>query len=142
MHLKKDEGPVQCFKEMLRVVRAGGGVVAARDNADMFYVGGTSIMEAQREEFYKTLGADMYGGRRTHIWAHEAGVPWDKIETGSVAWEVSGLAGRKTWAGGAVSVAKNSGYQNAEQLEEDMSRWVQNDAGRLMALDGWVIVKT
>jgi ubiquinone/menaquinone biosynthesis C-methylase UbiE len=140
--------PVLALREMRRLVK-DGGIVAARDVAATFTVPEKPIL-AKQQKIYERIagerGAHTDGGKHTHLWAHEAGFPWDKIEASSAGWEFSGPAARRIWVEGAKNsmrtVAIGGGYATEEEMDEMGAGWEEwgNDEGaRFMGLDGQIL---
>lgn len=142
--------PVAALKSMRRVVKPGG-IVAIRDNVIVYAVPHSpAIVEFIRlyQEMSRDRGADAEGGKHNHIWLHEAGFPWDKIEIGHASWGYSGQEERSLFAGGSKETSraafKKAGKGSDEfydEVNKAWSEWEWKVEGKLMALDGWCVGK-
>lgn len=140
--------PVKALREMRRLVR-DGGVVAARDVATTVIIPEKPILVKQTQIYdriSRDRGAHTDGGKHTHLWAHEAGFAWDKIEMSCGAWEYSGPAERRAWVEGAKSsmraIAVAGGYATEQELDEigaGWEEWGNHEEARFMGLDGQIL---
>ena len=140
--------PVGALREMRRLVKPGG-IVAARDVATTIVVPMNPVLGKQLELFdriYSDRGAHADGGKYTHVWAHEAGFAWDKMEMSCGAWEFSGAEGRQAWTESAKDslrkVAVAGGYATEEEMDEARiawDEWGKKDDARFMSIDGQIL---
>jgi ubiquinone/menaquinone biosynthesis C-methylase UbiE len=140
--------PVKALCEMRRLVR-DGGVVAARDVATTILIPEKPILAKQMqiyERISRESGAHPDGGKHSHVWAHEAGFAWDKIEMSNGAWEYSGPAERHAWMEAAKNsmrtVAIGGGYASEEEMNQIRAAWEEwgnLEEARYMGLDGQIL---
>ena len=138
--------PVQALKEIYRVLRPGG-VAASRDNYLLRVHPAHNAIERNWDiyrEYSKARGGDPEGGLNSPTWMHSAGFKWENIQSGTASSEHSGAAGRKAWAKSqrpSMAVVYNQPVdeQFVKELGEELERFIENPAARIVAIDGWVV---
>ena len=140
--------PIQALREMRRVARSDGGIVAARESAQLlWYPENEGITKGQelRARVTRARGGSPDPGRLIHVWAEQAGFERARIRTSAGTWCFSTPEERKYWGGtmgarvtssGFASTAVDGGHATREELE-DIARgwedWVDDE-------DGWFVV--
>lgn len=139
------------LKEMRRVAKPNG-IISSRDVHHTTLIPADPVlvrMSDKYSDFVRGRGADLTFGASNHVKAHEAGFAWDKIETSSWAWEVSGREGRQAWAAAAKGTYATfradelkAGVVTDEELEvakQHWDAWAENLEARFVAVDGAVL---
>ncbi|KAK5162865.1 uncharacterized protein LTR77_011122 [Saxophila tyrrhenica] len=133
--------PVKALKEMRRVLKTGG-VLSLRDNIDLMHYPLDPWIQKNQDWFRdlsRKSGANPQGGSYTHDWTHQAGFPWDKIDSAVVSWSVSTLEDRRFWASGGKNAFRTmglkAGYGNEkdyDEIERAWEAWAEKDEGRMV----------
>lgn len=136
--------PVKSLSQVRRLLKPGG-VVGIRDLISFHQPGATDLMNQNLEQLFEvsrrdrgTHGSD--AGTVHHIWMHEAGFAWDKIDWGSVALEYP-KAHFPALKQGHMDLAamRRESEDYMKRLSADWDDYLVNPAARNMILDGWVI---
>ena len=146
MHLTE---PVRAIEEMRKVAKADGGIVAIADLAGRMTFPESAAMKANSEIFEKAAkdrGIHLDGGRYNHVWAHEAGFPWERIVSSTASYEHAGKQGRKAWVTGIKESLRGNvvkgGYATEEELDQHAAAWEdwqEMGEGRHVTIDGRVL---
>lgn len=148
--------PVQALREMRRVAKCDGGIVAARESAEYVWYPeneGVRAWWALTEKLSERKGCTACCGRRIHVWAKEAGFKDEEIKTGAGAWCFSSPEERAYWGGsmedrardsGLARMAVDAGLASKEDLEGMARGWrqfVEDDNGWFSVLHGEIICR-
>lgn len=140
--------PVLALREMRRVAKANGGIVAARESAEYTWYPENAGIKAWwdlTDKMSKAKGCRACSGRYIHVWAKEAGFDQAKIQKSAGAWCFSNPAERAYWGGsmeerakssGLAKMAVDGGFATREELDQMAQGWrdyVEED-------DGWYSV--
>ena len=141
--------PVLCLRDMRRLLKPGG-LAACRDSIQHIIQPETQPLAS----FYnlyrvssKAKGGHADGGKYSHIWANEAGFPWDHIQTSAGGWEYSGLPNRHIWAEGikyGTFPTVKAGLATQEEVEEHKvawEEWAKRDDARMFSIDGQILCR-
>lgn len=105
--------PVQALREMRRVAKSDGGIVAARESAQFAWYPdneGIASWFDLAAKMVKGKGSNPSPGRYIHVWAHEAGFDRAKIQKSAGTWLFSSRAEREYWGGSMAARAVSSGF--------------------------------
>jgi ubiquinone/menaquinone biosynthesis C-methylase UbiE len=134
--------PVRALREMRRVAKSDGGIVAARESASMTWYPDNAGIAGWKEvtgRMGKAKGGNPHPGRYIHVWAEEAEFKRTRIKKSAGAWCFSSPEGREYWGGsmearmrssGFSKMAVEEGYTTKEELERVANGWrdfVKND---------------
>lgn len=121
--------PVGILREMRRVVKKGGGIVAAREADYRTFAWYPEPRELSRwAELYQAVakanGGEPNAGRYCHVWAREAGFTGDEIDASWDHWRYSGERVKQfseSWAGrilqpGFLGTAVKNGFATEEEI--------------------------
>lgn len=140
--------PIRALREMRRVVKSEGGIVAARESAQqLWYPDNERIAKGQelRARVAHDRGGHWAPGRLIHAWAHQAGFDRTRIQKSVGTWCFSTPDERNYWGGsmrtrvtnsGFAAIAVQGGYATKEELEDiakGWKDWVDDE-------DGWFVV--
>lgn len=137
--------PVGILREMRRVVKRGGGIVAAREADYRTFAWYPEPAELSRwAELYQSVaranGGEPNAGRYVHVWAREAGFAGDEIEASWDHWRYAGERVSQfaaSWSGrilqpGFLQTAVNKGFATEDEIRgisEAFKKWgVDEDA--------------
>ncbi|KAI5285190.1 hypothetical protein KEM52_002560 [Ascosphaera acerosa] len=134
--LQHVEDPVHALRELRRVCRAGGGVVAARDSDRLSWFpednAGIAAFVALDYKVRGASGGHPHCGRMLHAWARDAGFDLARVQRSAAAWCFSSPDERRYWGGsfgararasGFVDTAVSGGFTTREELEEMARGW-------------------
>ena len=144
--------PISVLRSARSLLKSGG-FIAIRDSARVTTFPEIPGMMAQRAAFEtisRKRGAQMEGGKENHVWMHEAGFPWEKIEFGADASQTAGKAKAGLVMGAKVTMkqaALEEGLlQEGADAEMEVNRWREGweewatlPEARFVTHDGWVI---
>lgn len=140
--------PVKALREMRRVAKSDGGIVAVRESAYMhWYPDSAALTRAQelRHEVMRARGGNPDPGRMIHVWAEQAGFARDKIRKSAGTWCYSTPEERQYWGGtmkerttgsGFSKLAIDGGFATKEDLKENAKGWTD----WITDEDGWYAV--
>ena len=145
--------PVAGLREMRRVVKPNGGIVACREWASTsFYPDDNQGLKDWLELFFRAIaakGGHPGSGRIMHVWAEEAGFELTKVKRSAGTWCFStpeereyfggSMAARMRDSGGFARFVIDEGLSTPESLEAIASGWdkyVEDDHGWLGFLHG------
>lgn len=146
--------PVLALREMRRVAKADGGIVAARESARYVWYPENAGIEAWWEltdKMSRAKGCNACSGRFIHVWAKEAGFDQGRIQKSAGAWCFSNPEERAYWGESMEARAKSSGLSKmavdrglASQEELDgmaqgWRRFVEDDDGWFSVLHAEII---
>ncbi|RHZ48185.1 hypothetical protein CDV55_100253 [Aspergillus turcosus] len=146
--------PVRALREMRRVAKSDGGIVAARESASLtWYPDNAGIAEYKEltDRMAKARGGNPHPGRYIHVWAEEAGFEKARIKKSAGAWCFSSPEEREYWGGsmearmrssGFAKMAVEEGYATKEELERIADGWrefVRNDEAWFGLLHGEIL---
>lgn len=129
--------PVGVLREMTRVAKTGGGIVAARetDTKGFIWFPESDALDRWHETYTKTaraLGGEPNAGRRLKTWAQQAGLDtasavfsascWTYATEEEVKWW-SGLWAERTVKSSFAKGATEKGTATPEQLERIKETW-------------------
>jgi ubiquinone/menaquinone biosynthesis C-methylase UbiE len=146
--------PVRALREMRRVAKSDGGIVAARESASLtWYPDIAGIAEAKElnHRMVKARGGNAHPGRYIHVWAEQAEFEKARIKKSAGAWCFSSPEEREYWGGsmeermrssGFAKMAVEEGYATKDQLERIADGWreyVRNDEAWFGLLHGEIL---
>lgn len=146
--------PIQAFREMRRVAKSDGGIVAARESAQLlWYPDNKAIAKGQElsARVARAKGGNPHPGRLIHVWAEKAGFKRAQIRKSAGTWCFSTPAERKYWGGtmgarttssGFATVAVEGGHATREELEDiakGWKTWVDDDDGWFGVMHGEIL---
>ncbi|KAM0096619.1 hypothetical protein ACP6JE_008886 [Aspergillus fumigatus] len=146
--------PVRALREMRRVAKSDGGIVAARESASMTWYpdnAGIAGWKEVTDRMCKAKGSNPHPGRYIHVWAEEAGFQGTRIKKSAGAWCFSSPEERKYWGGsmearmrssGFSKMAVEEGYATKEELETIANGWrdfVKDDQAWFGLLHGEIL---
>ncbi|KAF7197842.1 hypothetical protein HII31_00931 [Pseudocercospora fuligena] len=126
-----------------------GGIISTRDN-HTFFTHPSSPANERDWELYRIWsrkrGAHPDAGFRNHVWMHESGIPWTRIEYGSAAWEAPYVDKKNFAKCHKKSFLPTYGVEPEEgdrewlgELEKFWDEWEKDPGSRFVGVDGWVI---
>ncbi|PKY05701.1 putative ubiE/COQ5 methyltransferase [Aspergillus campestris IBT 28561] len=146
--------PVQALREMRRVAKSNGGIVAARESATFSWYPenqGIQTWHAVTERMAKGKGGHPNPGSYIHTWAQEAGFPVDKIQKSTGTWCFSTPEEREYWGGTMAERTQSSGFttmvlgggwataQELESMARGWREWVVDEQGWFGVLHGEIV---
>ena len=146
--------PVQALREMRRVAKPNGGIVAARESAQYVWYPENAGIQSWwdlTEKLSLAKGCNACPGRYIHVWAREAGFDPGRIQKGAGTWCYSSPEERIYWGGSMEERAKSSGLAKMalegglatrEELDGMAQGWkafVQDEDGWFSVLHGEII---
>jgi len=147
--------PVKALSEMRRVTKKGG-IVAARESADMTWYPRLKGLDDFFDVYMKVAkgkGGNPNPGSYIHVWAQEAGFARDDITCTAGAWCFSSPQDRQYWGGafservispGYVENAVNGGVcekDDLERISESWKEWVRSKDGWFTVTHGEIICR-
>ncbi|OAA55287.1 Methyltransferase type 11 [Niveomyces insectorum RCEF 264] len=129
--------PVQALREMRRVTKTGGGLVACRESASMVWyppLPGLDAWRALTRNMATARGSHPDPGSYIHVWAEKAGFLRDDITTSAGTWCFRTDAEREYWGGSMQARMQSSGLATAalgekfttqEELQKIIDAWKQ-----------------
>lgn len=148
--------PVKALREMRRVAKPNGGIVAARESAEYVWYPeneGIKAWWALTEKLSAQKGCRACSGREIHVWAKEAGFKTEDITTSAGAWCFSSPDERAYWGGSMEDRAKNSGLarmaveaglaskEDLEGMARGWREYVEDENGWFSVLHGEIICR-
>ncbi|KAL4890160.1 S-adenosyl-L-methionine-dependent methyltransferase [Aspergillus ambiguus] len=146
--------PVQALREMKRVAKPNGGIVAARESASSTWYpeneGITAWLEVT-SRVAKAKGGNPHPGRYIHVWAEEAGFDRERVKRSAGSWCFSSPQEREYWGGsmegrfrssGFTKMATEEGLATTEELEKIVKGWrqfVEDERGWFGLLHGEIL---
>ncbi|RAH69053.1 class I SAM-dependent methyltransferase [Aspergillus aculeatinus CBS 121060] len=127
--------PVQALREMRRVAKPNGGIVAARESSIHTWHPanrGIELWDRLTRELAQRSGGNPHPGARIHVWAEEAGFAQTQIHKSTGSWCFSSAEEREYWGGSMAERARNSGFADRavgsglatrEELEVVVDGW-------------------
>ncbi|THC96080.1 hypothetical protein EYZ11_004453 [Aspergillus tanneri] len=146
--------PVQALREMRRVVKPNGGIVAARESASMSWYpanDGISKWLDLTQKVAGLKGGNPHPGRRIHVWAEQAGFERNRIKKSAGAWCFSSPEERRYWGGsmeervtssGFAVIAMDEGFTTRQELENIAGGWrefIEEESGWFGLLHGEIL---
>ena len=146
--------PIQALREMRRVAKPNGGIVAARESAIFTWYPenqGIQTWQAVTERVARGKGGSPNPGSHIHVWAQEAGFPLERIQKSVGTWCFSTPEERKYWGGtmagrcqssGLRTMALEGGWATAQDLESMVSgwnEWIVDERGWFGVLHGEIV---
>ncbi|KAL2868928.1 class I SAM-dependent methyltransferase [Aspergillus lucknowensis] len=146
--------PVKALREMKRVVKSGGGIVAVRESASMTWYPenrGISDWLDLTGRMAKGKGGNPHPGRYIHVWAREAGFEMRNIKRSAGTWCFSSPEERDYWgesmagrmeSSGFAEGAVKEGFASPEELEgvaRGWREWVGEEDGWFAVLHGEIL---
>ncbi|PHH74907.1 hypothetical protein CDD82_4720 [Ophiocordyceps australis] len=107
--------PVAALREMRRVARSDGGIVACRESAAMTWFPASEPLEAWRRlttAIAAHKGGNPHPGARIHVWAQQAGFSRDRILKSTDSWCFSSDSEREYWGGSMAQRARAPAFVN------------------------------
>lgn len=137
--------PVRALREMRRVVKHGGGIVACRESAAMSWYPPSKGLELWQDVSARlgvARGGNPHPGNRIHAWAKEAGFGDRKVTRSAGAWCFASEEERAYWGGSFRERVKSSGFTTmavGEGLatEEDLGVMEEAWGGFVQDPDAW-----
>ncbi|RAL12893.1 class I SAM-dependent methyltransferase [Aspergillus homomorphus CBS 101889] len=129
--------PVQALREMHRVAKPDGGLVAARESSiHTWYPAnrGIELWDRLSRELGQQSGGNPHPGARIHVWAEEAGFARTQIRKTTGSWCFSSDEEREYWGGSMAERARNSGFADRavesglatkEELDTVVEGWLE-----------------
>ncbi|PYH72783.1 class I SAM-dependent methyltransferase [Aspergillus vadensis CBS 113365] len=127
--------PVLALREMRRVAKPNGGIIAARESSAMTWYPENKGIELWLDittKMAREKGGNPHPGSRIHVWAEEAGFVQESIKKTAGSWCFSSPEERRYWGGSMAGRAANSGFAtqaleggfaSREQLEAVVRGW-------------------
>ncbi|KAJ9216557.1 hypothetical protein DTO166G4_1773 [Paecilomyces variotii] len=147
--------PVKALSEMRRVTKKGG-IVAARESADMTWYPRLKGLDDFFDVYMKVAkakGGNPNPGSYIHVWAQEAGFARDDVTCTAGAWCFSSPQDRQYWGGafservispGYVENAVNGGVckkDDLERISESWKEWARSKDGWFTVTHGEIICR-
>ena len=140
--------PVKSLREMRRVAKTDGGIVAARESAQYTWYpenAGIKSWWNLTDKMSMAKGCSACSGRYIHVWAREAGFDREKIRKSAGSWCFSSPAERAYWGGSMEGRAKSSGLSKTAVEEglatqEELNQMAQGWRTFTEDEDGWFAV--
>jgi ubiquinone/menaquinone biosynthesis C-methylase UbiE len=140
--------PVAVLRQIRTVLR-NGGILAARDNAARVwhpYNAGIDMSQIIFERMSRASRTDPLAGKRTHVWANEAGFEWSKMLHSAAGWHISDAEEKRVWSEGAMislrKPAMNGRFATEEELNEvrdGWHEWAKTEGSWWAGLDGEIL---
>ncbi|PYH99763.1 UbiE/COQ5 methyltransferase [Aspergillus ellipticus CBS 707.79] len=127
--------PIQALREMRRVAKSNGGIVAARESNKLTWYPenkGIALWFDMTTKMAKEKGGHPHPGSHIHVWAEKAGFPQSRIRKSAGSWCFSSPEERQYWGGsmagraaasGFATKAVQEGFATKEELEMVVKGW-------------------
>jgi ubiquinone/menaquinone biosynthesis C-methylase UbiE len=148
--------PVQALREMKRVCKKDGGIMAVRESAKMLWYPESQGLEHFWEvatRMGRLKGSNPHPGYRLHVWAQEAGFTRSQITCSSGTWCFASPEERAYWGESMEERTLSSVFAtNATELnlatQEELKvmakawrTWIEDDNGWFSVLHGEIICR-
>ncbi|PWY75455.1 UbiE/COQ5 methyltransferase [Aspergillus heteromorphus CBS 117.55] len=146
--------PVLALREMRRVAKSHGGIIAARESSTLTWYPeneGIALWFDITTKMAKEKGGNPHPGSRIHVWAEEAGFEQSRIRKSAGCWSFSSPEERQYWGGsmagraaasGFATKAVEEGFATKEQLESVVKGWeefIESDRAWFGLLHGEIV---
>jgi len=146
--------PIQALREMRRVAKSNGGIVAARESAHLLWYPDNEVIAKGQElssRVARARGGNPHPGREIHAWAEQAGFERARIQKSAGNWCFSTPEERRYWGGtmaarttgsGFATVAVEGGHATKEELEDiakGWKDWVEDEDGWFGVMHGEIL---
>lgn len=127
--------PIQAIREMRRVAKSDGGIVTARESAQLLWYPDNEGIAKGHElsaRVARAKGGNPHPGWSIHAWAEQAGFERAQIRKSAGTWCFStpeereywgGTMGARTTSSGFATVAVDGGHATKEELENIAKGW-------------------
>ncbi|PLB44861.1 UbiE/COQ5 methyltransferase [Aspergillus steynii IBT 23096] len=137
--------PVLALREMRRLAKPTGGIVAARESASLSWFPpneGIEAWDGLTRRVARAKGGNPHPGSWVHVWAEEAGFARDRVRRSAGAWCFSTPEERAYWGGSMAERMRGSGFAEmvvAEGFagEEDLRGMERGWRGFVDCPHGW-----